>query len=546
MKKRKLISLVSACSVLTTTVPFFATSCKKNKEDVVAMSTVTSTIPEVIMVNKYPEDQENVIFTSKFLNSAQVSVSSSTRWDYSVAFVDGDEAQKSTVTIGFTEGENKLNMSVGFTNKTEQIDLNSVLVYKVTVKAYPTIATIAESSVGTKELFIHVVPYNKNFIFIDGKQEELKENVDINDFCWSQKTTPSGKVVPNAITVQYKDKELDNIEYKDRAKITGLSIQTCSVENSVIAQWFLSDCEYLNFVNIYGLLHTPITEIGDNFLSGCCNLLSVDLSPLDNVLKVGKNFLRACSKLELIEMMLFNDVHNFSLTDIGNNFLLDCGSIKALDFRYFKDIKTIGESFLRGCKNLVSLNLVGFEGVTIIPDSFLADCWSLSMLSGLDSFKNVEDIGSWFLGACTSLTEVDLSEFEKLTIIENYFLSDCTNIITLIMPRTLFYIGDYFLNDCVRLEYIDLSKVCEAHGFLRIGTNFLNNCVYLNNLRLPIIPNPGEELQKDMVYLSGWGMNVAYFLDPDEQYIHCGNEEMLLKYKYQWENWLKKQNNMTI
>ncbi|MCF0126267.1 MAG: hypothetical protein HUJ68_11040 [Clostridia bacterium] len=60
--------------MLTATVPFFATSCNKDKSNIVAMSVVTSSIPEVTMVNSHPEDEEEVYFSCKFLNNAQHEV----------------------------------------------------------------------------------------------------------------------------------------------------------------------------------------------------------------------------------------------------------------------------------------------------------------------------------------------------------------------------------------------------------------------------------------------------------------------------------------
>ncbi|MCF0126269.1 MAG: hypothetical protein HUJ68_11050 [Clostridia bacterium] len=93
------------------------------------------------------------------------------------------------------------------------------------------------------------------------------------------------------------------IRYDQRSKITGISIQNCSSTDFAINDSFLSQCEYLDLVNLYGIKH-EVKSVGNNFLFGCTRLQSVDLSPFDKVTAVGDNFMRSCSSLQFIEMYL--------------------------------------------------------------------------------------------------------------------------------------------------------------------------------------------------------------------------------------------------
>ena len=78
MKKTKLISLLSSCSIVTATVPFFTTSCSKDDSNVAKLSIVKSDVPQLTMVDSIAETR-TVNFTCDFFNKDQKPIEDNVR-----------------------------------------------------------------------------------------------------------------------------------------------------------------------------------------------------------------------------------------------------------------------------------------------------------------------------------------------------------------------------------------------------------------------------------------------------------------------------------
>ena len=150
-----------------------------------------------------------------------------------------------------------------------------------------------------------------------------------------------------------------------------------------------------------------VTHIGDEFLYGCKNLTSVDLSYLNNVTKIGDEFLYGCKNLTSVDLSYLNNV-----TKIGDEFLYWCENLTSVDLPNFKNVTHIGDGFLEGCKNLTSVDLRSLSNVTHIGDDFLRWCKNLTSVD-LTPLKDVTHIGDGFLWGCDNLQEVDLTPLEK-------------------------------------------------------------------------------------------------------------------------------------
>ncbi|MCF0126268.1 MAG: hypothetical protein HUJ68_11045 [Clostridia bacterium] len=95
----------------------------------------------------------------------------------------GDETQKDVMSFDFKkEDDGDLFMKVSFTDQEQEVNLKQILIYKVLVKAYSETTPLNESVVGSKEIFVHVVPVDKNFIIYDNQQLEL-DDINPNKFC---------------------------------------------------------------------------------------------------------------------------------------------------------------------------------------------------------------------------------------------------------------------------------------------------------------------------------------------------------------------------
>eukprot|EP01060_Flectonema_neradi_P034304 TRINITY_DN5979_c0_g1_i1.p1 TRINITY_DN5979_c0_g1~~TRINITY_DN5979_c0_g1_i1.p1 ORF type:complete len:332 (+),score=40.51 TRINITY_DN5979_c0_g1_i1:159-1154(+) len=151
-------------------------------------------------------------------------------------------------------------------------------------------------------------------------------------------------------------------------------------------------------VELLGLKN--ITLVGDNFLSKCAKLASLDVGCLNNVTSIGDNFMAECSSLSSLDLRSFNNV-----TVIGNCFLGGCSSLSSADLARFTNVTSIGHNFLVGCSSLTSLDLSNLNSLTKVGNNFLA-CTSISSLD-LTSLGNVTAVGNWFCYRCPALMELN-------------------------------------------------------------------------------------------------------------------------------------------
>lgn len=164
---------------------------------------------------------------------------------------------------------------------------------------------------------------------------------------------------------------------------------------------FLSSSARLRHVDFSGITFECCTEISDQFLSGCFNLISIDISSFVNVEKIGCNFLSNCSSLQEINLGAF-------------------GSGK---------IRSIMAGFCCGCTSLVSVDVSPIaRNCRHLPNSFFARCKNLKEIKGLQHFENrLVSIGANFLAA-TAIEEIDVSFLNKVERIDVNFLSGCNNL----------------------------------------------------------------------------------------------------------------------
>lgn len=115
------------------------------------------------------------------------------------------------------------------------------------------------------------------------------------------------------------------------------------------------------------------------------------------------------------------------LTQIGNDFMISCQNLMEADFSNFGNLKIIGNRFLFDCKNLVILKFGKVNQVTKIGTHFLSKNMDLYGLD-LNSFINVVEIGSYFLEDCYSLRRVNFNKMTRVNEIDEGFLHNCFNL----------------------------------------------------------------------------------------------------------------------
>ena len=88
---------------------------------------------------------------------------------------------------------------------------------------------------------------------------------------------------------------------------------------------------------------------------------------------------------------------------------MGCASLTDVDLSEMHNVRAIDSFFLAGSRSLVTIDVTGLSQVTSVGGFFLCRCSALQRVVGLDSWVNVTDIGTAFLGECPAIASVDLS-----------------------------------------------------------------------------------------------------------------------------------------
>eukprot|EP00759_Apiculatamorpha_spiralis_P027042 PhF_6_TR3003/c1_g2_i1/m.4506 len=115
-----------------------------------------------------------------------------------------------------------------------------------------------------------------------------------------------------------------------------------------------------------------------------------------------------------------------TVTNIGDNFLSGCTFLGSLDSIVLSSLSVECERFLNKCKSLTTFDLSRLGGVTSVGNHFMSKCCSLvSLGTGVVRFSR---LGDNFLSNCTSLTSLDALDLSRVTTIGEAFLSGCTSL----------------------------------------------------------------------------------------------------------------------
>ncbi|CAO4841125.1 MAG: hypothetical protein CNLJKLNK_01059 [Holosporales bacterium] len=253
-----------------------------------------------------------------------------------------------------------------------------------------------------------------------------------------------------------------------------------------ISDSFLQACCRLKKVKFIEC--TTVTRIGSGFLSGCTELTELNWPDLTNVTDIDNTFLFQCTNLTFVDLSVFINVKN-----IGSNFLSLTG-LEEIDLSALKSIETIGYSFMNHCAKLRKLRLPNFQHLNLVGDSFLKDsklfediildytdhqkvieklkeqtCLSEKILLILPLFYNgqfppfpkqftrLAGISkSHFSVECAP--NISLDELSLFTEICPNFLCNAREITTLNLYHLekVELIHDGFLKNCTRLQHLDL------------------------------------------------------------------------------------------
>ncbi|MFN7709908.1 MAG: leucine-rich repeat protein [Holosporales bacterium] len=141
-------------------------------------------------------------------------------------------------------------------------------------------------------------------------------------------------------------------------------------------------------------------------------------------------------------------------------------------------VKRIGDQFLTGHKKLTSLAFWGFQSVSVIGSHFLGACTSMTKLD--ISAMPLRQLGSHFLYECRAFETVDLEPLWRLTTLKGHFLEGCTGLTSVDFAplQRVTTIGSYFMQGCKKLSFVDLRPLLNVD---KIGDGFFEACSGLDD-----------------------------------------------------------------
>jgi hypothetical protein len=275
---------------------------------------------------------------------------------------------------------------------------------------------------------------------------------------------------------------------------------------------------FRNFDNLKTLAASGVETIGDNALSRCTGLTSLDLPAATSI---GNYTFTSCHSLaflslptaETIGEMAFYGCTSLTFlslptaTSIGSFAFQDCTGLTSLSL---PAATSIDNHAFNNCHGLTSLSL---------PAATSIDVYAFSRCTGLTSLDLpvVENIGDSAFGGCTGLTTVSLPAL-LTTIMGNPF-RDCVNLTSIsvdaanlnytarngmllnkaetiliaypaasgpIILNTITSIGDDAFSSCTGLTSLDLPTATS------IGYYAFGNCTGLTSLDLPAATSIGD------------------------------------------------------
>ena len=210
----------------------------------------------------------------------------------------------------------------------------------------------------------------------------------------------------------------------------------------------------------------PITIIGWETFSGCCNLTRITIP--NSVTKIGRSAFLNC-----------NNLTHVCILDMSAWFRINFDDNLANPLNYAKRL------YLNG--KLVTKLIVPSE-ITKINNYALYNCNSIESVT---IHKNITSIGDGAFLGCNSLVRVDITDIgawckihfgnyaNPLCCAKNLYLNN--NLVTKVtIPSDINKISNYLFDGCCSLKNVSIP-----HGVISIGNSAFRNCCNITNISIP-------------------------------------------------------------
>lgn len=171
-----------------------------------------------------------------------------------------------------------------------------------------------------------------------------------------------------------------------------------------------------------------------------------DLIIPEGIETIGISAFTGCSGIESISFPS-------SLKTIFGNAFNSCTGLTRIDLSD-TSVDIIDYNAFWCCENLSTVVLPQY--LVQINDSAFMGCTSLANISFSASLQS---IGYYAFSGCTSLTNIDLSDCTYFGNLTNGIFQDCSSLISVILPNSIYNISDTVFNNCENLQMIVINAV---------------------------------------------------------------------------------------
>lgn len=236
-----------------------------------------------------------------------------------------------------------------------------------------------------------------------------------------------------------------------------------SVNNFTISEKCFSKCRELR--NIIIMKNCKIIE--DSAFLLCSKITSIIIN-LSKGTKIGNSAFKNCEQLETINFI----VENGASLEIGQSTFENCKKLEKVNFNspnlFGENCLCVKSSAFKNCECLKEFKFPENCNGDIGTNCF-EGCKNLSHVI-LPS--NITKISKSMFKDCQNLKTINLSEKEKITLIDEGAFDNCSKLNLTNLPQNLVKIGDKAFQKCSLLEIKSLPSKIEE-----IGERAFNECI---------------------------------------------------------------------
>lgn len=305
-----------------------------------------------------------------------------------------------------------------------------------------------------------------------------------------------------SVKVVKKDKLLydSEVNYNSVKFISAyeLNEEKVNLNSNILSLFIYSDSHDIIANNIKNSEHIRSVDIdeGIKVLSENCFNKSINL----------KNIILPVTLKDIQDFALYECHHLQSLiipdgvTNLGESFIEDCFNLEKVILP--KSLKTMGQYAF---EDDTSLSIIDFRNNTIdLKEGLFKGCMSITNFESLNISKDTTIIPKQLFLECINLTEVDLSDYNKLESIGSYAFARCANLYKVIFPESLKELKMLTFFECINLKEVTLNSVpkCSKQVFANL-THEIKITINNNGTKIEKTINSNEQFNELITSLNG-------------------------------------------